>query len=95
MEAMQEAGVAAGVVQNAKDLIERDPHLKERGFYVELEHPEVGPRLFEGTPIKMSETPGGPRRAGPLLGQDNEFVYRDILGMPDEEFVQYIIDEVV
>ncbi len=95
MEALQEAGVAAGVVQNAQDLIERDPHLKERGFYVELEHPEVGPRLFEGTPIKMSETPGGPRRAAPLLGQDNEFVYRDILGMPDEEFVQYIIDEVV
>lgn len=76
-------------------LIERDPQLRERSFYVELEHAEVGGKLSEGTPIKFSETPGGPRRARPLLGQDNDFVYREVPGMPESQIDRYVVDEVI
>ena len=92
---LQEAGVAASVVQNARDLIQGDEHLRERGFYVELEHPTVGRRLFEGTPIKMSDAPGGPRRPGPLLGQDTDYVLRQVLGLSDDEVTQLVVEEVV
>ncbi|WP_422678170.1 CoA transferase [Blastococcus brunescens] len=41
---LQEAGVPAGVVQDAADVVERDPHLQARGHWVRLEHPEMGRR---------------------------------------------------
>ena len=47
----------------AKDLAD-DPHLAERGYLVELEHPEIGKRKHAGIPWKMSGTPCAVRAAG-------------------------------
>jgi crotonobetainyl-CoA:carnitine CoA-transferase CaiB-like acyl-CoA transferase len=93
MEVMQKHGVAAGVVQNAQDLIERDPQMKHRGFFVYLEHPEVGMLGHEGVTFKLSETPGSLRRA-PLLGEYNDFVYGEILGMSKETIEHYTAEGV-
>ncbi|MBM4444483.1 MAG: CoA transferase [Chloroflexi bacterium] len=84
MESLQRAGVAAGVVQNASDLA-GDPQLKARDFFVELEHPVLGRTVSDGSPIGLSETPAVYRRAGPELGQDNDYVYRSLLGLPEAE----------
>jgi benzylsuccinate CoA-transferase BbsF subunit len=79
MALLQKRGVAAGVVQDARDLA-KDPQLKERGFFVELDHPELGKTVSDATPIRLSESP--PRyRPAPLLGQDNEYVYGELLGL--------------
>lgn len=94
MMMMQQAGVAAGVVQDGEDLLTRDPQLKERGFYVYLDHPEAGVIAHDGLTFTLSATPGEIRRA-PLLGEHNDYVYREILGFSEEEVDQLIIDGVL
>ena len=63
----------------AKDLAE-DPHLAERGYLVQLEHPEVGKRKHAGIPWKMSGTPCAVRSPGPIRGADTEEVLKSLLG---------------
>jgi benzylsuccinate CoA-transferase BbsF subunit len=87
MSLMQGAGIGAGLVANAKDLSE-DPQLKHYQCYQELEHPEVGKMSFYLPPgFTLSEAPYE-RARPPLLGEHNEYVYVQLLGLPDEEFVQ-------
>jgi len=50
------------------------PQLKERGFWVEIEHPVTGKQLYPGDPLHASLSPWKARRPAPLLGQDNEEV---------------------
>ena len=86
MSLLQKQGVAAGVVQSARDLA-KDPQLKHRGFFVELDHPEMGKTISDATPIKLSASP--PRyRPAPLLGQDNDYVYGELLGMSKDEMAR-------
>jgi len=89
---MQGAGVAAGAVQSGQDL-DSDPQLKHRHFYWEFDHPEIGNFTYSGMPAKLSKTPYEMRRA-PMLGEHNEYVYTQLLGMSDEEFVQLMADGV-
>ncbi len=81
---LQEAGVAAFPPLCNKELAE-DPHLAARGYYVEKEHPVVGVRRHLGIPWRMSETPCEVWRAAPVMGQDNEYVFRTLLGLSQEE----------
>jgi len=83
MELLQTAGVAAGVVQNAAQL-DGDPHLRARGFIVETDHPDMGRIRHGGLPIKLSATPGRVRCHAPLLGQDNQYVLGNLLGLTAE-----------
>ncbi len=92
---LQHYGVPAGIVQNGQDLAEQDPQVKERNYYVTLDHPTVGKVVCEGVTEKLSKTPGRVRRPGPTLGQDNEYVYREILEMSDEEIDQYYVEKVI
>jgi crotonobetainyl-CoA:carnitine CoA-transferase CaiB-like acyl-CoA transferase len=69
-ERLQRVGVAACPVFDARDLVE-SPHLAERGFMVELDHVDVGPRLFPGTPLRLSRTPVVVRPS-PALGDGNK-----------------------
>lgn len=91
---MQKAGVAAGVVQDGEDLQTRDPHLKERGYYVYLNHPEAGRIAHDGLTFTLSKTPGEVRRA-PLLGEHNEYVYKEILGFSEEEINELTVEGVI
>ena len=50
METLCAAGVPAGLVQDAQDLIEKDPQLAHRGFYLSAQHPELGQVRFDGFP---------------------------------------------
>jgi len=87
MALLQEQGVAAGIVQAASDLAS-DPQLKTRGFFIELEHPELGKTLSDATPIKLSDTPARYTQAAPVPGQDNNYVYHELLGMSGDELVE-------
>ncbi|MEA2085517.1 MAG: CoA transferase [Chloroflexota bacterium] len=84
MALLQREGVAAGVVQDARELA-NDPQLKGRGFFIELDYPELGRTISDASPIRLSRTPARYRRAAPLLGQDNDYVYRKLLGMSEDE----------
>ena len=88
MRLLQEAGVPAGVVQNSEDLLTRDPQMNARGHYWTLEHPEMGQVICDGPAFRLSKTPGEVARPSPLLGQYNEYVCRQVLGMSEEETAQ-------
>jgi benzylsuccinate CoA-transferase BbsF subunit len=93
MGRMQAAGIAAGVVQSGKDLVE-DPQLKHRHHFWYLNHPEMGPCAYDGPPFKLSETPAELRMPAPCLGEHTEYVCTQILGMPDEEFIELLAEGV-
>ncbi len=76
MELLQRHGVPAGAVQNAEDLNEHDPQVADRGVFFEMDHPVIGPARFEGTPIQFSSLTQDNWRSGPLLGEDNEYVFK-------------------
>ena len=86
---LQQADICAGIVKDAEDLA-NDPQLKARNFFVQAEHPVLGKTISDGTPIKLSRTPAKFSRAAPLLGQDDHYVYRELLGMSEEELSRYI-----
>lgn len=89
MSELQAAGVAAGAVLDSKDLL-FDPHLRDRAFYeVVQHHPSTGmpPLPYAGRPWKLSETPAVLPKAAPLMGEHNDFVLRNLLGLTDNEVV--------
>jgi crotonobetainyl-CoA:carnitine CoA-transferase CaiB-like acyl-CoA transferase len=83
MERCQAAGCPITAVFTVEEAA-LHPHLRERGYIVELEHPELGRFRTLGAPFKLPESPGGPRAAAPLLGQHNAEVYGDRLGLSNE-----------
>lgn len=87
MKRLQGAGVPVGVVQNAKDLVERDEQLAARGNLVTVDHPVMGPVVYNGPPATLSKTPGRIACA-PLLGQHTEYVLKEMIGMSDEEIAK-------
>jgi benzylsuccinate CoA-transferase BbsF subunit len=86
---MQGFGVPCGVVQSPEEL-HRDPQLAHRGRYWTLEHPVMGTRRYDGPAFRLSKTPGELTKAAPCLGEDNEYVYREIMGLSEEEFVELL-----
>jgi crotonobetainyl-CoA:carnitine CoA-transferase CaiB-like acyl-CoA transferase len=85
MEALQRAGIAAGVAQNVEDLFRRDRQLLARGFFEEIEHVKKGSVVATGVPLGLTGTPGRSGRAGAALGQDNDSVFGSLLGLSSEE----------
>ena len=91
MQTLQAAGVPAGVVQTPEDL-RNDPQLAHRGHFRMLDHPTMGRRAYDGPSFRLSETPANLRKAAPLLGEDNEYVWKNVAGLGDEEYVELLID---
>jgi crotonobetainyl-CoA:carnitine CoA-transferase CaiB-like acyl-CoA transferase len=87
--------VAAGVVETGEDLLDHDPQFKYRRTFVELEYPGVGKyRTHLGVHFQLSKYTCNIARA-PLLGEHNEYVFKEILGMPDDEFDKLVKEEVI
>ncbi len=92
MALLQSRGVPAGVVQNARDVLE-DAQMKARQYYQYLDHPEAGHNAYDGAPFRLSKTPGTLRSAAPVLGQDNEYVCKELLGMSDDEIAEALVEQ--
>ncbi len=92
MDRLQNRKIPAGAVQKSSDRTERDPQLKHRGYFVPLPHTEIGSWPIEGFPAKFSnltaDVGGLPGRAAPMMGEDNDYVYREILGLSGEEIAE-------
>jgi crotonobetainyl-CoA:carnitine CoA-transferase CaiB-like acyl-CoA transferase len=89
MHLLQSAGVPAGVVQRSSDLL-RDPQLAHRRFFRYMDHPEMGNIPYSGHQFRIRGYESGPRFPAPLLGEHNELVLREILGMTDEEIAEVV-----
>jgi benzylsuccinate CoA-transferase BbsF subunit len=96
MEMMQNAGVAAGVVATGEDVMVHDPQMAHRRFYQKLHHPEIKDHQYRGvTPsFILSKNPAEVKRA-PLMGEHNESILKEILGLSDEDIEQLILEEVL
>ena len=90
MEELQGRGVPAGVVQSAREML-ADEHLKERGYYVYLDHPEAGHTAYDGPPFRLSKTPGKLRSPAPLLGEHTQQVCKEILDLSDDEIADLLV----
>ncbi|MEE8353552.1 MAG: CoA transferase, partial [Dehalococcoidales bacterium] len=82
---LQKEGVPAGPVIFEDDAY-TDPHLAERGFFEEVSHAECGTHMYPGFGFRLSRTPNRIRRGPVRLGEDNEYVYKEILEVSDEEY---------
>jgi crotonobetainyl-CoA:carnitine CoA-transferase CaiB-like acyl-CoA transferase len=91
---LQEAGVHAGVVQNAEDLA-NDPHLKARQFFVQLNHPVLGETISDTSPIRLQGGSTLGWKAAPLLGEDNHSVLQELLGLSESEMSSLVTKGVV
>jgi len=83
VEALQRAGIAAGVVQDAEDMIERDPQLAHRAALVSLDHPLLGAFGHVATPVHFSHDRFAPYRA-PRMGEHGEIVARTLCALSPE-----------
>jgi crotonobetainyl-CoA:carnitine CoA-transferase CaiB-like acyl-CoA transferase len=95
MATLQAGGVPAAVVQNARDCLENDTHLREREYYVQLDHPEAGVTTYDGPGFRLSKTPAQYRTPAPCLGEHTHQVCREILGLSDDEIAELMVEEVL
>lgn len=85
MELLQGYGVPSGAVQSPEDRMEYDPQAKHRNIFPTLEHPLLGSHRFEGIPFQMSEAEPVLVEHWPFLGQDNDYVLGELLGLSKAE----------
>jgi benzylsuccinate CoA-transferase BbsF subunit len=90
MKLLQRARVAAGVVQNARDLYQ-DTQLKESNCFWVTNHKELGRFSHLGQPSRLSKTPAEFYCAAPCLGEHTEYVCRDLLGISQEEYDEFLV----
>ena len=88
MRDLQQRGIPCGSVMNQADAY-ADPHIRSRGFFQESWQEDCGAHLYPGPLYKLSETPLSIRRGPVMFGQDNEYVYRELLGYTAEEYAAF------
>jgi crotonobetainyl-CoA:carnitine CoA-transferase CaiB-like acyl-CoA transferase len=81
---LQSHGVPAGPVQTFEEIVDHDPQLRHRDFFVEGTHPLLGPHRWESSAVKLSESPSRLHPTWPLLGQDNDYVLGEVLKVDPE-----------
>ncbi len=93
-ELLQAVGVAAMPSLNAEEILSNS-HVRAREVIVEVQHPILGKTALFQLPWKLSETPAKIKRAAPLLGEHNEYVFGELLGMPKEEITRLIKEKII
>ena len=92
MYKLQKAGVAAGASLNIEEVV-NDPHVKERGVFIEQNHPEAGKTIVYRSPWTSALTASNP--PAPCLGEHNEYVFKNLLGMSDKDIGQLVDKKVI
>lgn len=94
MDLLQRAGVPAGAVLTNQQLLE-DPHFRARGFFKRVDHPDVGIQTHIAFPARLSETSARVRRFAPTLGQHNDYVLGELLGLSASEIAELAEKKVI
>ncbi len=90
---LQGHGVAAAPVNSVADLLD-DPQLRDRNTFVEVVHPLGYRETLYGAYVKYSASEASVA-PGPRLGQDNEHVFRELLGVPADEYEQFVDGQII
>ena len=94
MTRLQKAGVAATPTLSSEGLF-KDPHVRDRGVFLQVEHPAIGNDWVISPPWRLSETPAQINRHAPLLGEHNEYVFGELLGMSSVEIKRLEQEKVI
>jgi benzylsuccinate CoA-transferase BbsF subunit len=94
MRTLQEAGVPAGPSLDVGRLFE-EPQLRETGYFTERVTSDGEPRDLPGLPWRSDQWPEARVTAAPVLGQDNDYVYRELLGLPEPAIERLVRDQVI
>lgn len=93
-DSLTAAGVPAAAVSDAEQVL-TDPQLNARGHWTVLDHPEMGPSVYDDIPYRLSATPGALRGPAPLLGADTRDVCVGLLGLDPDEYERLAKEGVV
>jgi benzylsuccinate CoA-transferase BbsF subunit len=95
MNKLQAAGVAAGVVETGEDVMDNDLQLRHRGTFHEVDYPGIGKmRSHSGAHFLMSKYEYELAPA-PKMGEHNEYVFKQIVGLPEDEYDVLVKDGVI
>jgi len=86
---LQEAGIAAGIVQNAEDLA-AIPILGVNAFFQPVDHPVLEGDVPIDLPYAMASNAQEGFKAAPMLGEDNRYVFEELLHFTEDEVATYI-----
>jgi benzylsuccinate CoA-transferase BbsF subunit/naphthyl-2-methylsuccinate CoA transferase subunit len=93
--ALQASGVAAAALAHQQEM-HADEHLSARGYFNPIAHPAAGRHLYPGPLAKLVNTADiPPFRAAPTLGQHNEYVYKQIIGLSEEEYQSLVNEQLI
>jgi benzylsuccinate CoA-transferase BbsF subunit len=90
---LQRHGVAAAPVLNVADLL-GDPHYRARGTFIEVQNPLGFRETIYGAYVKTSRTEANVR-TGPRIGQDNDYVFTELLGLTEERYRELVAAQVI
>ena len=93
-EILQKAGVAAAPVLTIEGVF-FDPHFQERGIFMNVTHPIAGDLTLYDLPWQASGLGRGPARPAPTLGENNDYVFGELLGLPKAEIDKLVEDKVI
>lgn len=92
---LQEAGVPAGPVLDARDVLEHDPQLRVRNHWVNMDHPEMGPSTYNSAPFRFSVALAAPSSPAPLLGQHTYEIAQELLELSESEIKVLIENDIL
>jgi crotonobetainyl-CoA:carnitine CoA-transferase CaiB-like acyl-CoA transferase len=99
MHRLQQSGVPAGVCQTAGDRCDHDPQLAALDWLTEVTGTKIGRWPIAEVPVKMSESPayigGRLDRGAPCYGEDNYYVYGELLGMSEREIEELTAEGII
>jgi crotonobetainyl-CoA:carnitine CoA-transferase CaiB-like acyl-CoA transferase len=92
---LQAVGVPAAVVARPEDRIEHDVGTSAWGLWPVVRHREMGDVRVDGLPVHLSATDWEITRGAPCLGEHNDVVFREVLGLSDDEIAALRAEEVI
>ena len=91
---LQKTGVAAMPSLSNEEIV-NDPHFKQRGVSTTVDHPVMGKVAVFGAPWRFSKTPAKITKAAPVMGESNNYVFRELLGLSSNEISRLVEEGVI
>lgn len=85
--AARKAHLPAAPVRNLEEVM-HDPHLHQRGMLQHVDHPDLGAVVLPSTPLRLGDAPAPKLRPSPRLGQHNDVVYGEMLGLSAQQIAE-------
>jgi crotonobetainyl-CoA:carnitine CoA-transferase CaiB-like acyl-CoA transferase len=89
MKDLQEAGVPAGAVLDAGEVV-NDPQLASLGFFVSLTHAEAGTHVGPRFAARLSLTPATMRRPAATMGEHNDYAALDLAEISRSDYMTLV-----